>query len=426
MSKPLYVISCPFDTYSGYGARSRDYIKSILELDKYQVQLIPQRWGETAWGFCEDFPEWKHLYDLVVPGGKLTSQPDIWTQITIPNEFTPVGKYNIGVTAGVESTVCAQDWIEGLNRFDVTFVSSHHSKKVFETTQYEKKDSKTNQVVDVIKLQKPVEVLFEGMNLDIYKKISPKEIVDINLDSIKDQFCFLFVGHWMNGNLGHDRKNVGFLVKAFLETFKNKVGKKPALILKTSIGSNSYSSREEILKRINKIKSTVASKNLPNIYVLSGEFSDEEMNQLYNHPKVKSMISLTKGEGYGRPLLEFTATGKPIIASGWSGPVDFLQPDKSFLLPGKLDKVDKSAANKWLLETSQWFFPEEGVVGGVMKDMVKHYKKYLAGGKKQKYYCKNNFSWEKMTELLGTYFSKYVPDFPKQVKLEIPTLEKID
>jgi hypothetical protein len=91
-----------------------------------------------------------------------------------------------------------------------------------------------------------------------------------------------------------------------------------------------------------------------------------------------------------------------------------------------LDKVDKSAANKWLLETSQWFFPEEGVVGGVMKDMVKHYKKYLAGGKKQKYYCKNNFSWEKMTELLGTYFSKYVPDFPKQVELEIPTLEKID
>lgn len=426
MDKPIYAISCPFDTYSGYGARSRDYIKSVLELDKYEVQLIPQRWGETAWGFCEDFPEWKHLYDLVVPGGKLTQQPDVWTQITIPNEFTPIGKYNIGVTAGVESTVCAQDWIEGLNRFDVTFVSSQHSKKVFETTQYEKKDSRTNQVVDIIKLEKPVEVLFEGMNLDIYKKIPSNQVKDIDLSSIKDEFCFLFVGHWMNGALGHDRKNVGFLVKAFLETFKNKPGKKPALILKSSIGSNSYSSREEILKRINKIKSTVASKNLPNIYLLSGEFSDIEMNQLYNHPKVKSMISLTKGEGYGRPLLEFTATGKPIIASGWSGPVDFLQPDKSFLLPGKLAKVDKSAANKWLLESSEWFFPEEGVVGGVMKDMVKHYKKYLTGGKKQKYYCKKNFSFEKMKELLGTYLKKYVPDFPKQVELNLPTLEKID
>ena len=426
MSKPIYAISSPFDTYSGYGARSRDYIKSVLELNKYEVQLIPQRWGETAWGFCEDFPEWKHLYDLVVPGGKLKQQPDIWTQITIPNEFTPIGKYNIGVTAGVESTVCAQDWIEGLNRFDVTFVSSNHSKKVFETTQYEKKDSKTNQVVDIIKLEKPVEVLFEGMNLDIYKKIPSNQVKDIDLSSIKDEFCFLFVGHWMNGSLGHDRKNVGFLIKAFLETFKNKIGKKPALILKSSIGSNSYSSREEILKRINKIKSSVPSKNLPNIYLLSGEFSDVEMNQLYNHPKVKSMISLTKGEGYGRPLLEFTATGKPIIASGWSGPVDFLQPDKSFLLPGKLAKVDKSAANKWLLESSEWFFPEEGVVGGVMKDMFKHYKKYLEGSKKQKYYCKKNFSFEKMTGLLNTYLENYTPDFPKQIELNLPTLEKID
>ena len=252
------------------------------------------------------------------------------------------------------------------------------------------------------------------------------QVKDIDLSSIKDEFCFLFVGHWMNGSLGHDRKNVGFLIKAFLETFKNKIGKKPALILKSSIGSNSYSSREEILKRINKIKSSVPSKNLPNIYLLSGEFSDVEMNQLYNHPKVKSMISLTKGEGYGRPLLEFTATGKPIIASGWSGPVDFLQPDKSFLLPGKLAKVDKSAANKWLLESSEWFFPEEGVVGGVMKDMFKHYKKYLEGSKKQKYYCKKNFSFEKMTGLLNTYLENYTPDFPKQIELNLPTLEKID
>jgi glycosyltransferase involved in cell wall biosynthesis len=426
MSKPLYVISCPFDTYSGYGARSRDYVKAVLELDQFDVRLIPQRWGETAWGFCEDFPEWKHLYDLVIPGGKLETQPDVWTQITIPNEFQPVGKYNIGVTAGVESTVCAQDWVEGLNRVDVTFVSSEHSKKVFETVQYEKKDKRTDQVVDIIKLQKPVEVLFEGMNLDIYKKITPKEIVDIDLSPIKEEFCYLFVGHWMAGNLGHDRKNVGLLVKSFLETFKNKPGKKPALILKASVGSNSYSSREEILKRINKIKATIPSKNLPNIYVLSGEFSDEEMNQLYNHPKVKAMVSITKGEGYGRPLLEFTATGKPIMASGWSGQVDFLKPDMSFLLPGKLENIHKSAANKWLLESGQWFTPDLATLGNVFKDMVKHYKKYLAGGKKQKYYAKNNFSFEAMKDLLGKHFDKYIPKFPTKVELNIPTLEKID
>ena len=51
MSKQRFVISCPFDTYSGYGARSRDIVKAIIELDKYEVQLLPQKWGETSWGF---------------------------------------------------------------------------------------------------------------------------------------------------------------------------------------------------------------------------------------------------------------------------------------------------------------------------------------------------------------------------------------
>ena len=55
--KPLYVISCPIDTYSGYGSRSRDLVKAIIELDKYEVKILPQRWGSTPWGFIEEFKE---------------------------------------------------------------------------------------------------------------------------------------------------------------------------------------------------------------------------------------------------------------------------------------------------------------------------------------------------------------------------------
>ena len=55
-------------------------------------------------------------------------------------------------------------------------------------------------------------------------------------------------------------------------------------------------------------------KNIPSIYILHGDLSDEEMNSLYNHHKVKAMVSLTKGEGFGRPLLEFSVVGKPIVA----------------------------------------------------------------------------------------------------------------
>jgi len=422
MSKKLtYVISSPFDTYSGYGARSRDYIKSVIDLGKYDVKLMTQRWGETAWGFCDNEPEWAFLKDYLLPDNKLPGKPDIWSQITIPNEFQPVGKYNIGVTAGIETTVCAGDWIEGMNRMDMNLVSSQHSKKVFEITQFEKKDKE--KTVGHIKLEKPVEVLFEGLNLDVYKKLSPKE-VSLDLSQIKESFCYLFVGHWMNGSYGHDRKNVGLLVKSFLETFKNQKNK-PALILKASIGSSSYASREALLKRISALKKTVNSSNLPNIYIMNGDLSDQEINELYNHPKVKAMVSLTKGEGFGRPLLEFSSIGKPMIASGWSGQVDFLHPEKTFLLGGELEQVHESAANKWILKESKWFKPDLSIIGSVLKDMFKNYKNYVVKGKQQGHYSRTNFSFDKMTELLGTYLDKYVK-IPEEVKLQLPTLEKID
>jgi glycosyltransferase involved in cell wall biosynthesis len=424
MSKPLYVISCPFDTYSGYGARARDYVKAVIDTNKYEVKLMSQRWGETAWGFCEENQEWSFLNDYRLTDNKLSQKPDIWTQITIPNEFQAVGKYNIGVTAGIETTICAADWIDGMNRMDLNFVSSHHSKKVFEQTVFEKKNSKTNQVESKIHLQKPIEVLFEGYNKDVYRKISPSE-VNIDLSEINENFCYLFVGHWMQGDIGHDRKNVGLMVKSFLETFKNKKNR-PALILKTSVGTSSYSSREEILKKINNIKKSVNSSNLPNIYVLNGELSDSEVNELYNHPKVKAMLSFTKGEGFGRPLLEFTATGKPIVASGWSGQIDFLNPENSFLIGGTLENVHKSAANKWLLSEGKWFKPDPQIIGAIYKEMYKNYKNFIVRGKKERRRCLETFTYQHMVKLLDDYLTKYVPEFPKQVELKLPELPKLE
>ena len=118
MSKPVFVISSPFDTYSGYGARSRDLIKVLIELDKYDVKLLPQRWGDTPLDFCKDHAEWEYLLKYSIPM-PLKSKPDIWMQITIPPEFQAVGKYNIGCTAGIESTGCDGGWIDGMNRMDI-------------------------------------------------------------------------------------------------------------------------------------------------------------------------------------------------------------------------------------------------------------------------------------------------------------------
>ena len=342
-------------------------------------------------------------------------------QITIPNEFMPQGHYNIGVTAGIESTVAPADWVIGCNRMDLILGSSKHSIEVLKQSTFEKRDERTQQVVEHIKLNESVktDILFEGVNLDTYKPTTDF----LQLPEIKESFCFLFVGHWIQGDFGHDRKNVGLLIKSFLETFKNKVNP-PALILKTSQGGLSHMDRDVILKKIDDIKKTVKGK-LPKVYLIYGDLTNEEMNSLYNHPKVKLMISLTKGEGFGRPLLEFTQTKKPIMTTGWSGHVDFLKSDLSILLPGTLKDVHKSAQNKWLIQGSQWFDVDTMTLGHALRDIYKNYKSWKLKAKKQGNYCKENFSFEKMKTKLSSILENNIKSTPKQVSLQLPKLKKV-
>jgi hypothetical protein len=425
--KPLFVISCPIDCYSGYSSRSRDLVKSIIELDKYDVKILPQRWGDNPWGFINDNPEWKFLEQYMLTSSQLPKQPEIWAQITVPNEFQPIGKYNIGFTAGIETTIASPEFIEGCNRMDLTIVSSKHSSDVLKSSSFEQKDQ-NNQTVKIIKLEKPVEVLFEGADLTQYFPIDDKDLPENNLvstmDEIPESFAYLFVGHWLSGDFNEDRKNVGLLVKAFYETFKNK-SKKPCLILKTSTGPSSYMDRENVLGKIRQIRETVSSNDLPNIYLLHGEFKDEEINHLYNHPKVKAMVNLTKGEGFGRPLLEFSLFKKPIITSYWSGHIDFLDSEMICGVRGTLTNVHPSAANQFLLKESQWFSPDHGEVGFYLKDVFENYKKYLEGAKRQTYRSKTMFNYEEMKKLIGDYLDKYVPEFPIQMEIQIPKKLKL-
>ena len=257
MSKPLFIISSPFDTFSGYGARARDLIKAIIKLDRYEVKLIPQRWGETPWGFMDENPEWAFLREHTLTTPQLPKQPDIWMQITVPNEFQPAGKYNIGVTAGIETTLAHGSWVEGINRMNLTLVSSNHAKQTFLNSQFETRNAQ-GQALGQVKVEKPIEVLFEGADITTYFPDNKPCMIDFD---IPESFAYLFVGHWLQGDLGEDRKNVGLLVKAFYETFKNQKSK-PALILKTSGAVSSYMDRNVILDKITNIKSTVNSTDL--------------------------------------------------------------------------------------------------------------------------------------------------------------------
>lgn len=415
--KPVLVISCPASSRSGYGDHSRDLIRSLIAIDKYDIQVVDQRWGSCDMTELSD----SEITSRFIK--QMQTQPDVWIQVTVPNEFNPVGKYNIGITAGIETTMVSSQWIEGANKMDLIIVPSKHSKDVFEKTVYDKVDDRTKEKVAELKCTTPIEVLFEG--LDISKFFKTKDITKSIADTmseIKESDCYLFTGHWMQGEFGHDRKDVGGLVRTFMETFKNKNPKnQPALLLKTSSATFSVTDREQILAKIESVKSSVDSKNLPNVYLLHGNLTEEELNSLYNHPKIKAMVSFTHGEGFGRPLLEFGITGKPVIAPNWSGHVDFLS-ENGLMLAGKLQQVHPSVV--WdgvILKESAWFYVDYGYASGLLRDMEKNYKNYQKKSRKQTQYIKENFTLDQMTDLFGKQLEKHVPSF----EIKIPTLEEI-
>jgi len=427
MNKPICLVTAPVATRSGYGAHSRDICRALIKLDKYDVKIWNVRWGNTPMNALnKDDPNDSILIKRLLKEPKLPSQPELHIHIVIPNEFQQVGKFNIGITAGLEMTACPAEWLQGMNRMNMNIVPSTFVKECMSNINYDVQNEKTKEKQGVLRNERPIEVLFEGTDTNIFKKTNEfsTEFVD-EMKNVKDSFNFLYVGHWLQGELGEDRKDTGMLLKVFLETFKNQKNK-PGLIMKTSGATLSILDREAILHKINVIKANIKG-DLPNIYLIHGDFSDDEMNGIYNHPKVKAHVTFTHGEGFGRPLLEASISQKPVIAPNWSGHTDFLPKGTAVLLNGTLENVKKgSVPDNFFIEGSQWFTVNYQGASMVLKDVYKNYKHYTLNAKKLGIVNKSKFSLDAMTQKLGKILDQYVPEFPKQVKLELPKLKKVN
>jgi glycosyltransferase involved in cell wall biosynthesis len=419
MSKPLLLFQAPIATRSGYGDHSRDILKSIFDLDRYDVKIVPTRWGNTPQDQIDPQTEFgqKILSNITT---QLDRTPDIFIQISVANEFKKVGKYNIGITAGVETTLAPQEFLQGSNLMDLVITPSQFTKETLVKTQYTQVDNKTKQPVGELKLTTPVEVLFEGVNLDVFNSKSSTSI----LEGVDTDFNFLYVGHWLQGDLGQDRKDTGMVIKTFCTVFKDlPKDKQPGLILKTSAAGFSVGERESIADKIKQATKEYGEK-CPPIHLVFGDLSESELNSLYNDEKVKAMLMFTKGEGYGRPLAEFATTGKPILVSNWSGHVDFLPKENTVFLEGELTQVHESAQNKFLLKESKWFTIDYSKAAQKIFDVHKNYKTYLTKSKGLKTNIQKNFSLDKMTTKLGEILDKYVK-VQQHVELKLPQIKKL-
>jgi len=407
------VIASPVATQSGYGHHAREIISQMIEHrgEEWDIKLVSLPWGHTPFTYPLT-NDWK---SRIIPL-PLTEQPDIWVQVTVPNEFQPVGKFNIGVTAGTEGDICHESWIDNLNSMQLIIVPSEFTKQVFENTATQKNK----------KITTKIHVIPEYFDENIYTG-KYETTLDI-LDSIPESFAFLTVGHWLQGTLGEDRKNISGTIYSFYDAFKNQKSQ-PALVLKTSGATYSITDRMEIENKIKQVsKLFKKTDRLPKVYLIHGDLSDSEMNALYMHPKIKAMYSLTKSEGFGRPLLEFSTTSKPIIAPYFSGPADFLKKDFICEVKGGMTNIHPTAQNDWLIGEAKWFTPDYKYAAECLRDVQKDYKKWAELAKRQRFFARSNFNKMAITKIYSDVFKEIdtvIESIPKLATLKLPSLNKI-
>ena len=421
MSKPVVLFRGAVKTRSGYGAHSRDLLWALREMNLFDIKIDSCPWGSTPMTALEKGNEFHNWIESNIVTS-LQNVPEVYIQVTVPNEFRRLGKFNIGITAGIETTVAPKEWIDGCNTMDMIIATSTFSRDVLVSTVYNENEKITGKLVKQHRIEKPISVLFEGVDENVYNN---KINNDFKLD-IQEDFAYLFVGHWLKGKLGQDRKDVGMLIRCFVEAFKDEK-EKPALILKTSSANFSIKERESMLRKIKEL--VVGYENPPSVYLLFGELTDGEMNDLYNHPKIKSMVSATKGEGFGRPLLEFSMSGKPIIASNWSGQKDFLPLDKAILVGGKLTDVDDTAIDNFIIKGSKWFTINYEELISVFKHVYNEYDKLTEKSESLRVENSEKFSMNKMKEVFQSIIEPHtiVPEHTKLnlPKLNLPKLNKV-
>ena len=423
----------PFNTRSGYGDHARSLFYSIMDREDLDIKCLDVKWGNTPRNHLRpEVPRHKKLLDTFVRQEQIQGQPDILIDIRIPNEFATGGKINIGVTAGVETDVVSSEFLEGMNRMNFNIVPSNFTAETFGRCTYDKMEDLPNgkkQKIGQLKNERPIKVLFEGVDTDVYfprdKNQLDKGLTKELNELIKENFAYLHVGQWGNQGFGEDRKNIGVLIRSFLKAFSN-IPNPPALVLKTNGANFSILDRHDIKKRIQSVKDMFKGVDLPNIYLIHGDFTIEEMSTLYNHPKIGAFITCTHGEGFGRPMLEASCCDLPVIASKWSGHLDFLTDAESMLIDGFIKPVPKSVLwDPIIIEPSKWFDVNPADV--VRKIRTFHKKRKLIQKKATRLGKKNRreFSLTAMATRFNKIIDEVLNSVPQPVSLKLPKLKKV-
>ena len=339
----------PLLTRSGYGEQARFALRALRSReDLFEIYIQPLKWGMTSW--LSDFDEERVWIDRAIEKTIAYTQQggqfDMSLQVTIPNEWERLAPVNIGYTAGIETTKVAPIWLQYANeKVDKIITISNHSLDTFKNTKAIAENPQTGERFNY-ELQTPIE--YVNYPVKTYESLPE---LDLSFDT---DFNFLAVAQF------GPRKNLTNTIKWFIEEFHDdNVG----LVLKTNIAKNSVIDREKIREDLTNFVSQFPDRKCK-FYLIHGDMTDEEMHALYKHEQIDAFLALPHGEGFGLPIFEAAYSGLPVVATGWSGHLDFLVDEEGkeqfYNVAFDLQPVqDKVVWENVIIKESMWAYPRE-------------------------------------------------------------------
>lgn len=313
----------PLLTESGYGTHSRQVARWLLSRQDVDVKFNLTPWGMTSWYLDRDMFDGLvgQIMDRSVDG---TYTADVAIMLQLPNEWQNVARVNVGMTAGVETDVCNPSWIQNINQMSHVIVPSEHVKKTFMTTAQRQ----------MLALSTDITVIPESFPDACLNVAAPETSM------FDTTFNFFVFGQLTGQNALDDRKNTAHTLKWLLEEFKDNsdVG----IVIKTNGGTNSAFDKQRTTETMKRIVSEVRRGVGPKLHLIHGSMSETEIVRLYRDPHVKVLVSATRGEGFGLPILEAAACNLPVIATGWSGHLDFMNKGRFIALDHRLVPIHES------------------------------------------------------------------------------------